>query len=56
MSDLLQRVGYAVMFLHMTATELVELAEHTPDIARELEHIAEQVQVEADSLAEHISA
>jgi hypothetical protein len=55
MSDLLQRVGYTVMFLRMTATEMLELAEHTPDIARELGHIAEQVQAEADALARHIA-
>ena len=55
MSDLSQRVGYTVMFLQMTVREMHELAEATPEIARELGHIAEQVQVEADSLAEHIS-
>ena len=43
------------MFLRMTATEMRKLAEHTPDIARELQDIAEQVQIEADSLAGHIS-
>jgi hypothetical protein len=36
MSDLPRRVGYTVMFLRMTATEMLELAEHTPDIVREL--------------------
>jgi hypothetical protein len=55
MSDLLQRVGYTVMFLRMTATEMLELAEHTPEIARELGHIAEQVQAEADALARHLA-
>ena len=55
MSDLPKRVGYTVMFLRMTATQMCELAEATPDNAREQGHIAEQVQVEADSLAEHIS-
>lgn len=37
------------MFLRMTATEMRELAEATPEIARELQHVAEQAQVEADS-------
>jgi hypothetical protein len=55
MSDLTKRVGYTVMFLQMTAAEMHKLAEATPEIARELGHIAEQVQVEADSLAGRIS-
>ena len=55
MSDLPKRVGYTVMFLRMTATQMRELADATPEIARELRGIAEQVQVEADSLAGHIS-
>ena len=54
MSDLPKRVGYTVMFLRMTATEMRKLAENTPEIARELGQIAEQVQVEADSLAGHM--
>ena len=54
MSDLPKRVGYTVMFLRMTATEMWKLAEATPDIARELRDIAEQVQVEADSLPGHM--
>ena len=45
MSDLPQRVGYTVIFLQMTATEMHKLAEATPEIARELRHVAEQVQV-----------
>jgi hypothetical protein len=55
MSDLPERVGYTVMFLRMAATQMFELAEVTPEIARELRHIAEQVQGEADSLAGHIA-
>ena len=55
MSDQPKRVGYTVTFLRMTATEMRKLAEATPDIARELRDIAEQVQIEADSLAAHIS-
>jgi len=54
MSDLPTRVGYTVMFLRMTATQMRELADATPEIARELRGIAEQVQVEADSLAGHM--
>jgi len=42
------------MFLRMTATEMHKLAEHNPEIARELRHMAEQVQGEADSLVGHI--
>jgi hypothetical protein len=55
MSGLPQRVGYTIMFLRMMATQMRELAEATPEIARELRGIAEQAQVEADSLAGHIS-
>jgi methyl-accepting chemotaxis protein len=55
MSDLPKRVGYTVMFLRMTATQMRGLAEATTEIARELGQIAEQVQLEADSLAGHIS-
>ena len=55
MSDLPERVGHTVMFLRMTATEMQKLGEITPEIARELRDIAEQVQIEADSLAAHIS-
>ena len=55
MSDLPDRVAYAVMFLRMTSTEMRKLADNTPEIARELSQIAEQVQVEADSLAGCIS-
>jgi methyl-accepting chemotaxis protein len=55
MSDLPGRVGYTVMFCRMTATEMRKLAENTPEIARELRHIAEQVQAEAESLVGHIA-
>ena len=55
MIDLPERVGYTVMFLRMTVREMRKLAENTPEIARELGQIAEQVHVEADSLAGHIS-
>ena len=55
MSDRLNRVGYTVMFLRMTEKEIRKLAEHTPEIARELGQIAAQLQVEADSLTGHVS-
>ena len=55
MSDLPSRVGSTVMFLRMTEKEIRKLAEQTPDIARELGQIAEQLQVEADSLTGHVS-
>jgi hypothetical protein len=55
MSDLPERVGYTVMFLRMAAKEIHRLAEDTPEVARELGHIAEQVRGEADSLAGHIA-
>ena len=42
MGDLHQRVGYTVMFLQMTVTEMHKLAEAIPEFARELGHIAEQ--------------
>ena len=54
MNELPERVGYTVMFLRMTATEMRKLAENTPEIGRELGQIAEQVQGEAESLAGHI--
>jgi hypothetical protein len=53
-SALPERLGYTVMFLRMTATEMHKLAEQNPEIARELRHMAEQVQGEADSLVGHI--
>ena len=55
MSNLPQRVGYTVMFLRMTETEVRELAENTPDIGRELQHIADALNAEANDLAKHVS-
>jgi len=52
--DLLERVGYAVMFLRMAEKEMGELAETTPEIARELGTIADQFHAEANDLARHI--
>jgi nucleotide-binding universal stress UspA family protein len=53
MSDLPERVGYTVMFLHMTATEMLKLADDNPEIAHELGRIADQLQAEAVDLAGH---
>ena len=36
-----------VAFLRMAAAQLRELAEHAPDIAWEVRHIAEQLEIEA---------
>jgi hypothetical protein len=55
MKDLPQRVGYTIMFLRMTETEVRKLAEHTPDISRELQHIADALNAEANGLAKHVS-
>ena len=40
------RMRYTVMFLRMTGTEIRELAKSNPEVARELGHIAEQVEDE----------
>jgi len=55
MRDLHQRVGYTVTFLRMTAGEVRKLAEDTPEIARELLHVAEQLHGEAEGLTKHLS-
>ena len=55
MSDLPDRVAYAVMFLHMAATETRKLAEDNPEIARELLHIADELRGEAQALAGQIN-
>ena len=55
MTDLRQRVGYAVTFLRMAEKEMRELAETTPEIARELGTMADQFHAEADDLARHIA-
>ena len=55
MSDLPKRVAYAVMFLRMAATETSKLAEDNPEIARELLHVADQLQGEAHELAGQIN-
>ena len=55
MSDRLNRVGYTVMFLRMTEKEIRELANKTPEIGRELQHIADALNGEANDLAMHMS-
>jgi hypothetical protein len=54
-TDLRQRVAYTVMFLRMTEKEMRELAGHTPDVGRELQHIADALNGEANDLAKHVS-
>ena len=55
MSDLPSRVAYTLMFLHMTEKEMRELAENTPEIGRELQHIADALNGEASDLAKLVS-
>jgi hypothetical protein len=55
MSDLRQRASYTVMFLRMAEKQTRELAERTPEIARELHHIADALNGEANDLTKHIS-
>jgi hypothetical protein len=55
MSDLRQRVAYTVMFLRMTEKEMRELAARNPEVGRELQHIADALNGEANDLAKHIS-
>lgn len=54
MSDLPDRVGYTVVFLRMAETEMRKLAEHIPDIGRELQHIADALNAEANDLAKRV--
>ena len=56
MSDLPNRVGFTITFLRMAVTQVRELAQGTPEVARELGQIADQLHAEADSLARHIGA
>jgi hypothetical protein len=55
MSDLRQRVRYTVMFLRVAGGEMRKLAEDTPEIARELLQIAEQLHGEAEGLTKRLS-
>ena len=45
--------NHTINFLRMTAIELRRSAEHAPDIAEQLRHIASQLDAEADDLASH---
>jgi hypothetical protein len=40
-----------IAFLRMAAQQIRQLAEHAPDIATELHHMAGQLETEADDLA-----
>ena len=55
MSDLRERVGYTLMFLRMTEKEMRELAERIPEAGRELQHIADALNGEANDLTKHVS-
>ena len=55
MSNLPDRVSFTITFLRMAMTQMRELAQDTPEVARELGHIADQLHVEADSLSRHIA-
>ena len=55
MGDLQSRVRYTLMFLRMSEKEMRELAEHTPEIGRELQHIADALSGEANDLAKLVS-
>jgi len=54
-SDLPNRVGFTITFLRMAATQMRELAQGTPEVARELGQIADQLHAEAASLSRHIA-
>ena len=47
---LLRAVDNTIKFLRMSAIELRRLAERAPDISAELQHIAEQLDADADEL------
>ena len=55
MTNLPQRVAYTLMFLRMTEKEMRGLAENTPEISRELQHIADALNGEANDLAQHMT-
>ncbi len=48
--ELVQRVQDTQVFLKIAALELRRLAEQAPDIALELQHLAEQLEAEAGDL------
>ena len=47
------RMSYTVTFLRMAAAEMHKLADNIPEIARELRHVADALQGEADDLVGH---
>jgi hypothetical protein len=49
--ELVRRVHDTQVFLRMAAIELRRIAEHAPDIAIELRHVAQKLEVEAEELA-----
>jgi hypothetical protein len=42
-TDLPSRVGFTITFLRMATTQMRELTEDYPEIAKELLHVAEQL-------------
>ena len=54
MKDLRERVNYTVMFLRMAEKEMRGLAERTPEVGRELQHIADALNREANDVAKHV--
>jgi hypothetical protein len=49
--ELLRRVEDAQIFLKLAAIELRRIAEASPDIAAELQQVAEKIEAEAEGLA-----
>jgi hypothetical protein len=49
--ELVRRVHDTQVFLRMAAIELRRIAEQAPDIAIELRHVAQKLEVEAEELA-----
>lgn len=49
-NGLLRAVDNTIRFLRMSAIELRRLAERAPDIAAELQHIADQLDADANDL------
>jgi len=51
--DMRRTFDHTIHFLRMAAIELRRSAEHAPDIAEQLRHIASQLDTEADELSSH---
>ena len=49
--ELLRRVRDTQVFLRMAAVEVRRIAEQTPDIAVELQYMAQKLETEAEDLA-----